>query len=348
MSGGVDSSVSAKLLKDEGHEVIGMYMTNWEAQSFSPCTSNRDKEDAQKIADTLGIDFISCNFSKEYREKVFNNFLEEYKNGRTPNPDIFCNSIIKFDALLMEAQRQGIDHLATGHYARILHSDGVAQLHKGVDKNKDQSYFLHRLKHITLNQVLFPLGNLNKRETRTIAKSCNFHNHAKKDSTGICFIGENNFRLFLANYIDKNPGEIRCYETDALLGQHQGYQFYTIGQRSGLGVGGVSGRSDEPWYVTEKNIKKNIVYLVQGNHPQLYSISLDAYDVHWIAGSIPSNTDNLEARIRHGQNPQSCSIDKIGIDSFTISFANKQRAVASGQSCVLYQGTQCLGGGLIA
>jgi len=347
LSGGVDSAVAALLLRQQGHDVAGVFMKNWDEDDTADyCPAAQDLEDARAVAARLGIELHTVSFSAEYWDRVFRLFLDEYQAGRTPSPDIVCNREIKFRAFLDYATGLGADCIATGHYARIVRSPAV-QLLKGVDAGKDQTYFLHTLTREQLARSLFPLGELTKREVRARAREAGFANHAKKDSTGICFIGERRFSAFLAQYLPKQPGDIRTLE-DQVIGSHDGVMFYTIGQRQGLGIGGRSDSSGEPWYVVEKDTGRNILYVAQGvNHPALFRPALRAGKLHWIAGHPPSLPFSCEARIRHQQPVQPCAVEPAGTGECIVRFRTPQRAITPGQSVVWYQGEVCLGGGII-
>lgn len=355
LSGGVDSAVSAYLLKQQGHDVIGIFMKNWEDDDDSEyCSSRQDWLDAASVADVIGIDIEHVNFAAEYKDRVFAEFLREYQAGRTPNPDILCNAEIKFKAFLDHAMRLGAEKIATGHYARVRlnQSTGRHELLKGLDPLKDQSYFLHRLNQAQLSKTMFPVGELPKTEVRRIAAEIGLPNAKKKDSTGICFIGERPFRDFLNRYISKEPGPIKD-PTGRTIGQHVGLSFYTLGQRQGLGIGGVKakgaqkgGSEHEPWFVARKDVEKNTLWVVQGHdHPWLLAPSLRAEDVSWVAGEPPGNPQ-IAAKTRYRQTDAPCSLalDDAG---FTLRFAEPQWAVTPGQSAVLYDGEVCLGGGVI-
>jgi len=347
MSGGVDSSVSALLLQRQGYAVSGLFMKNWEDNDpDAPCPAAIDAEDAMQVCDRLGIDFDAVNFAREYWDRVFAHFLDEYRHGRTPNPDVLCNREIKFRAFLDYALAQGAERIATGHYARVDELDGRYRLLKGRDGNKDQSYFLYMLDQQQLARTLFPLGDLDKSRVRELAASHHFENHDKKDSTGICFIGERRFNEFLQRYLPAQPGEIRSVD-DELLGEHQGLMYHTIGQRKGLGIGGRQNNSGEPWYVVAKDLQRNILRVVQGdNHPLLFKSTLYADQPHWISGMTPAWPMHCQARIRYRQQDQACSVTRDG-ERLLIRFALPQRAVAAGQSIVFYQGDECLGGAII-
>ncbi|MDN5842344.1 MAG: tRNA 2-thiouridine(34) synthase MnmA [Alcaligenaceae bacterium] len=356
MSGGVDSSVSAWLLKEQGYEVVGLFMKNWEEDDDSEyCSSRQDWLDAVAVADVIGIDIEAVNFAAEYKDRVFAEFLREYSAGRTPNPDVLCNAEIKFKAFLDHAMTLGADHIATGHYARVRRvstPDGLrSQLLKAVDPSKDQSYFLHRLNQDQLAQTLFPLGEIHKTEVRRIAHSLGLSNAAKKDSTGICFIGERPFREFLNRYLPTKPGPILTPEGNR-VGEHQGLAFYTLGQRKGLGIGGVKGRqrSDgtaDAWYVARKDMHSNTLYVVQGHdHPWLLASHLTAQDAGWVSGVAPV-AGRYSAKTRYRQADAACALTDCGVGTFDLSFDEAQWAVTPGQSAVLYDGDVCLGGGII-
>lgn len=347
LSGGVDSAVAALLLREQGHELAAVFMKNWDEDDTADyCPAAQDLDDARAVAASLDIELHTVSFSAEYWDRVFRHFLDEYQAGRTPSPDIVCNREIKFRAFLDYATDLGADCIATGHYARIARSPAV-QLLKGVDDRKDQTYFLHTLSQAQLARSLFPLGGLAKPAVRALARDAGFANHAKKDSTGICFIGERRFSEFLAHYLRKNPGEIRTLE-DRVIGTHDGLMFYTIGQRQGLGIGGRSDASGEPWYVVAKDTGRNTLYVAQGvNHPALFKPGLRASQLHWIAGEPPSMPCLCEARIRHQQAVQPCTLELTAANDCIVRFREPQRAVTPGQSVVCYQGEVCLGGGVI-
>lgn len=357
MSGGVDSSVSAWLLKQQGYEVIGLFMKNWEDDDDSEyCSSRQDWLDAASVADLVGVDIEAVNFAAEYKDRVFAEFLREYSAGRTPNPDVLCNAEIKFKAFLDHAMGLGADYIATGHYARVRRVSTVdgerSQLLKGVDAGKDQSYFLHRLTQAQLARSLFPLGGIPKTKVRRIAREIGLPNAAKKDSTGICFIGERPFREFLNRYLPTKPGPMRT--PDGLdLGQHQGLAFYTLGQRKGLGIGGVRGaqRDDgtaDAWYVARKDLANNALFVVQGHdHPWLLNTDLTAQDASWVAGEAPA-PGAYGAKTRYRQRDAACRLlQPDDTQTFDLSFDDPQWAVTPGQSAVLYDGDVCLGGGII-
>jgi tRNA-specific 2-thiouridylase len=352
LSGGVDSAVSAWLLKQQGHEVVGLFMKNWEDDDDSGyCSSNVDFVDAAAVADVIGIEIEHVNFAAEYKDRVFAEFLREYGAGRTPNPDVLCNAEIKFKAFLDHALRLGAAKIATGHYARVRERDGRFELLKGLDPAKDQSYFLHRLNQSQLARTLFPVGGLKKTEVRRLAAEAGLPNAKKKDSTGICFIGERPFREFLNRYLSHAPGPIED-ERGRRLGTHLGLSFYTLGQRQGLGIGGVKGRADAagehaPWFVARKDLERNTLVVVQGHaHPALLSSALVAGDASWIAGA-PPQAGRCAAKTRYRQADAACALGFEG-EGFALAFDEPQWAVTPGQSAVLYDGEVCLGGGVIA
>ncbi len=347
MSGGVDSSVAALLLKEQGYSVEGLFMKNWEEDDGTEyCTAREDLADAQAVADRLGIKLHGANFAAEYWDTVFEHFLAEYKAGRTPNPDILCNREIKFKAFLEYALMLGADCIATGHYARRGEAADRATLLKGLDTNKDQSYFLHQVGHEELARTLFPLGDIEKPEVRAIAERNDLATAKKKDSTGICFIGERRFRDFLQQYLPAHPGQIESLEGEQ-LGHHQGLMYHTIGQRQGLGIGGLANHSEAPWYVVDKDLERNVLLVAQGNdHPALFKSSLHSADLFWISGEPPALPLVCSAKLRYRQADQTCRVDKTG-DGYRIDFDKPQRAVTPGQSVVLYSGDLCLGGGVI-
>ncbi len=347
MSGGVDSSVAALLLLQQGYRVEGLFMKNWEEDDGTEyCTAIEDLADARLVADKLGIHLHSANFSAEYWDNVFEHFLAEYQAGRTPNPDILCNREIKFKAFLEYAQLLGADLIATGHYSRLGRADGAATLLKGLDHNKDQSYFLHAVGHAELECSLFPLGELKKPEVRRLAEAHGLKTHNKKDSTGICFIGERRFSDFLQQYLPAQPGAIQDLQGN-VLGQHRGLMYHTMGQRQGLGIGGLAGRDDAPWYVVEKDLDNNVLLVAQSNeHPALFKSNLSVSEIHWIAGHAPALPLSCKAKTRYRQPDQSCTVSCV--DSvYTVSFEQPQRAITPGQSVVFYQHDLCLGGGVI-
>jgi len=344
LSGGVDSAVAAWLLKEQGYEVIGVFMKNWEEDDDETyCSSREDVIDAVSVAETIGIEVETVNFSKEYRERVFNEFLNEYARGRTPNPDVFCNSEIKFKAFLEHALHLGADKIATGHYARLREQEGFFQLLKGEDGTKDQSYFLYRLNQEQLSKTVFPLGDIYKSDVRAIAKRLGLANHDKKDSTGICFIGERRFKDFLARYLPDKPGSIITPDGEK-IGEHNGLMFHTIGQRQGLGIGG----DGLPWYVAKKDIALNTLTVVQGHdHPLLQSPEIYAENLNWISETSPSSQWVFGAKSRYRQKDAACTIKAISKSTCHVQFAEPQWAVTPGQSLVLYESNVCLGGGII-
>ena len=357
LSGGVDSAVTAWLLKQQGFEVIGIFMKNWEEDDDSEyCSSNIDFVDAAAVADVIGIEIEHVNFAAEYKDRVFAEFLREYSNGRTPNPDILCNAEIKFKAFLDHAMRLGAEKIATGHYARVRLNPATQnhELLKGLDPAKDQSYFLHRLNQAQLANTLFPVGELLKTEVRRIALDIGLPNAKKKDSTGICFIGERPFRDFLNRFIAKEPGPIKN-DKGQTIGEHVGLSFYTLGQRQGLGIGGLKvkgaqrgGGDHAPWFVARKDMPSNTLWVVQGHgHPWLLSTTLTAQNASWVAGVAPT-TRTLAAKTRYRQADAPCTLLGSAADTFELSFLEAQWAVTPGQSAVLYHGEVCLGGGVIA
>ena len=348
LSGGVDSSVAALLLKRQGFDVVGLFMKNWEDDDDDEfCSSRQDLIDAAAAADVIGIDLEVANFSAEYKERVFADFLAEYRAGRTPNPDVLCNSEIKFKAFLDHALQLGADCIATGHYAQVREADGLFQLLKAADDGKDQSYFLHRLNQKQISRAIFPLGKLLKSEVRAIAEQHGLSNYAKKDSTGICFIGERPFREFLNRYLPTSPGQMVTPE-DNVVGQHIGLSFYTIGQRQGLGIGGAKEASGEPWFVAGKDMENNRLIVVQGHdHPMLLSNRLAALDSHWISGTAPQLGHPYAAKTRYRQADAPCRITALDGDHCAFEFDQPQWAVTPGQSVVVYDGEVCLGGAII-
>ncbi|MBL8485579.1 MAG: tRNA 2-thiouridine(34) synthase MnmA [Rhodocyclaceae bacterium] len=354
MSGGVDSSVAALLLKRAGYRVVGLFMKNWEDDDQGEyCSSRQDLVDAASAADVIGIDLEVVNFSAEYKERVFAGFLREYEAGRTPNPDVLCNSEIKFRAFLDHAVGLGAQRIATGHYAQVREFLGRFQLLKAEDGGKDQSYFLYRLNQGQLSRTLFPIGHLLKRQVRAIAREAGLANHGKRDSTGICFIGERPFREFLARYLPRRPGEIRTLDGDRVVGRHEGLMYYTLGQREGLGIGGVRGAAEEPWYVAGKDMARDVLLVVQGrDHPALMRERLVAGDLSWVAGGVPADRPHVHwvyaAKTRYRQPDAACEIERIDGESCEVAFAEPQWAVTPGQSVVLYESRVCLGGGIIS
>ncbi len=348
MSGGVDSSVSAALLLEQGYQVEGLFMKNWDEDDGTDyCTAMDDLADAQAVSDKLGIKLHTANFAAEYWDNVFEHFLEEYEAGRTPNPDILCNREIKFKAFLDYALALGADLIATGHYVRRAERDGQTLLLRGLDGNKDQSYFLHAVAAEQIARTLFPVGELEKPEVRRIAERYELATARKKDSTGICFIGERRFSDFLKQYLPAQPGDIQTIDGE-VIGRHHGLMYHTIGQRQGLGIGGLQGAGDEPWYVLKKDLSNNILVVGQGNnHPWLFASALTCSNIYWVNQS-PATTQpvRLTAKVRYRQPDQSCVLESTP-EGYRIVFDEPQRAVTPGQSVVLYQDDICLGGGVI-
>ena len=348
MSGGVDSSVTAWLLKQQGYDVVGLFMKNWEDDDDSEyCSTRQDWIDVVSVADLIGIDVEAVNFAAEYKDRVFAEFLREYSAGRTPNPDVLCNAEIKFKAFLDHAVALGGETIATGHYARVRERDGRFELLKAFDHTKDQSYFLHRLNQQQLSRTMFPLGDMPKTKVREIAAQIGLPNAKKKDSTGICFIGERPFRDFLNRYLPTQPGPMKTPD-GAVVGEHVGLAFYTLGQRKGIGLGGSREGSGEPWFVARKDMASNTLYVVQGHdHPWLLSNTLDAEDLSWVAGEPPAEGTRCGAKTRYRQADAACEVVRADADALTLSFSEAQWAVTPGQSAVLYDGEVCLGGGII-
>ncbi len=348
MSGGVDSSVAALRLLQQGHEVTGLFMKNWEEDDENgQCSATVDLADAQQVCDHLGIMLKTVNFSTEYWDDVFENFLQEYQSGRTPNPDILCNKYIKFRAFLDFALDMGAEFIATGHYVRVKNQFAAFQLLKGLDSNKDQSYFLYTLGQEQLAHCLFPLGEMDKSRVREIAEGAGFDNHRKKDSTGICFIGERGFRHFLHRFIPAQPGEIQAVD-GTVIGRHEGLMYYTFGQRQGLGIGGVKDASEQPWYVLEKDLNRNVLVVGQGhNHPMMFHDTLYATQLHWVSGNPLSDPLRCKAMARYRQPDQECLVEPMLDNICRIVFKQPQRAMTPGQSVVFYQNDECLGGGII-
>ena len=352
VSGGVDSAVATYLLREQGFDVQGMFMKNWdEDDKEGYCSAAVDLEDASSVCEQLGIELHTRNFSSEYWDHVFSYFLDEYRAGRTPNPDVLCNREIKFKTFLEHALILGADHIATGHYARVEYRDGYYRLLKARDGNKDQTYFLHALGQHQLQRALFPLGELCKPEVRRIAKQQGFTNAAKKDSTGICFIGERKFKQFLSRFLPAQHGEMRTPEGE-LIGQHDGLMYYTLGQRQGLGIGGSQGGSGDPWYVVGKDLDNNILIVAQGHdHPLLFRAELTASQLNWIAERPAALPFHCMAKTRYRQADQACTITQLGAEldgnRCHLHFEQPQRAITPGQSVVFYLGDECLGGGVI-
>jgi tRNA-specific 2-thiouridylase len=349
MSGGVDSSVTALQLLEQGHQVTGLFMKNWEEDDGTEyCTAMQDLADAQQVCDKLGIELKTINFAAEYWDEVFEVFLSEFQAGRTPNPDILCNKHVKFKAFLNYAiEDLGAEYIATGHYARVSEKNGEYFLLKGLDPGKEQSYFLYTLGQKQLSRTLFPIGHLHKTEIRAMAKKAGFANHKKKDSTGICFIGERKFKEFLQRYLPTQPGEMRTPEGQ-YIGRHQGLMYYTLGQRQGLGIGGVKDAPDEPWYVLEKDLENNVLVVGQGHdHPLMLHNVLEASQLDWCSNKPLTQPIRCRAKTRYRQPDQSCRLEPIGNDRCKAVFDQPQRAITPGQSVVFYDGEICLGGGII-
>ncbi len=348
MSGGVDSSVTAMLLLEQGYDVEGMFMKNWEEDDTAEyCSASQDVADAEAVCDLLNIKLHRINFAAEYWDNVFEYFLTEYKAGRTPNPDILCNREIKFKCFLDYALQLGADKMATGHYARCHNQDGQWQLLKGTDNNKDQSYFLYTLGQQQLQHVLFPIGEYEKPQIRELATKADLPNHAKKDSTGICFIGERKFKSFLQQYLPAQPGKMQT-PAGKEIGRHEGLMYYTIGQRQGLNIGGRRDASDAPWYVLGKDIAKNILIIGQGtDHPLLFKQNLTCSQCTWVSGKAPAMPITIQAKTRYRQPQQVCEVSINADDQYYVAFAEPQRAITPGQSVVFYDDDVCLGGGVI-
>ncbi|SDN45695.1 tRNA 2-thiouridine(34) synthase MnmA [Alkalicoccus daliensis] len=344
MSGGVDSSVTAHLLKEQGYEVIGIFMKNWDDTDDSGmCTATEDYNDVIRVCNQIGIPYFAVNFEKEYWDKVFTYFLEEYKAGRTPNPDVMCNKEIKFKAFLDHALALGADYVATGHYAQVSRENGQVKLLRGLDQNKDQTYFLNALSQEQLQKVMFPLGDIEKPRVREIAKEAALATADKKDSTGICFIGERNFKEFLSQYLPAQKGNMETMDGE-IKGTHDGLMYYTLGQRQGLGIGG----SGEPWFVVDKDLDRNVLIVGQGfHHPQLYSEALTAVDVNWISGKAPEEAFTCTAKFRYRQEDHPVTVIPQKDGSLEVSFEDPERAVTPGQYVVFYHERECLGGGTI-
>ena len=348
MSGGVDSSVSALLLKQQGYDVEGLFMKNWEEDDTAEyCSAAVDLADAEQVCEQLGIPLHTVNFSSEYWDNVFEYFLAEYRAGRTPNPDIMCNKEIKFKAFLEHAQVLGADRIATGHYVRSDHQSGETRLLRGLDNNKDQSYFLYALNQFQISQALFPVGELDKTEVRTLAEENKFQVFNKKDSTGICFIGERKFRDFLQRFIPAQPGPMITPD-GSLIGEHSGLMYYTIGQRQGLGIGGTEQGKEEPWYVIKKDLSSNTLVVGQGHdHPQLFYRHCCVTDLHWIGSAVNKAPFNCSAKIRYRQADQACRVINIDGNNALVEFEQPQRAITPGQALVFYDNEICLGGATI-
>ncbi len=345
MSGGVDSSVAALLLKEQGYNVIGLFMNNWEEEDENGCcTSVDDFDDVRRVCDKIGIPYYSVNFAKEYMDRVFKYFLEEYEKGRTPNPDVLCNREIKFGPFKKYAEELGADFIATGHYCGIKHENGLHYLMKAADKNKDQTYFLNQLSQSQLDGVMFPLSDLKKPEIRRIAEQNGLSTAEKKDSTGICFIGERNFKKFLMNYIPAKEGDIKTYD-GRTLGRHSGLMYYTIGQRRGLDIGGQAGDAGR-WFVTEKDMENNVLYVAHGDEDRLYSKGLILSECNWIPNRPKADKFDCFAKFRYRQDEQAVTVEILS-DGIKVTFKERQRAITVGQYAVFYDEEKCLGGGVI-
>ncbi|RIW37641.1 tRNA 2-thiouridine(34) synthase MnmA [Bacillus salacetis] len=344
MSGGVDSSVAALLLKEQGYDVIGIFMKNWDdTDENGVCTATEDYEDVIRVCNQIGIPYYAVNFEKQYWDKVFTYFLDEYKAGRTPNPDVMCNKEIKFKAFLEHAVKLGADYLATGHYAQVEYRDGEYKMLRGKDSNKDQTYFLNQLGQEQLEKVMFPIGNIDKKKVREIAKEAELATAAKKDSTGICFIGERNFKEFLSNYLPAQPGNMETLNGE-VKGKHDGLMYYTIGQRQGLGIGGAG----EPWFVIGKDLDRNVLYVEQGfDHEALYSDSILATDISWTSDNEKQAEFECTAKFRYRQEDHEVKVQLLDDDKVKVIFKEPVRAVTPGQAVVFYNGDECLGGGTI-
>jgi len=348
LSGGVDSAVAALTLLEQGHQVEALFMKNWEEDDDAEyCAAAEDLKDAQQVADKLGIKLHTMNFASEYWDRVFEHFLAEYRAGRTPNPDVLCNREIKFRAFLDHALEMGADAIATGHYADMQQDERGCHLMMAADTDKDQTYFLYMLGQRALCRARFPLAPFTKPEVRAKAAAAGFANARKKDSTGICFIGERRFKDFLANYLPANPGQIQTPDGQ-VIGEHQGLMYYTLGQRQGLGIGGVADAPDEPWFVVAKDLARNVLVAAQGHdHPLLFRSELAASQLHWTLDRPPGEHFGAMARCRHRQPLQNCEVTLSDDDTMAVRFTTPQRALTPGQSVVLYQGQECLGGGII-
>lgn len=344
MSGGVDSSVAAMLLKQQGYDVIGIFMKNWDdTDEFGVCTATEDYEDVIRVCNQLDIPYYSVNFEKQYWDKVFTHFLDEYKSGRTPNPDVICNKEIKFKAFLDYAMSLGADYVATGHYARVVRENGKVHMLRGKDENKDQTYFLNQLTEDQLSKVLFPIGDMEKPKVRELATEANLITASKKDSTGICFIGERNFKEFLSGYLPAQKGNMETFD-GKVVGQHDGLMYYTIGQRHGLGIGG----EGDPWFVIGKDVDRNVLYVGQGfHHEMLYSDSIISDNVSWISGGSIPDLFECTAKFRYRQSDNKVTVKRLGDSKVKVIFHEPIRAITPGQAVVFYQGEECLGGGTI-
>ncbi|REJ10679.1 tRNA 2-thiouridine(34) synthase MnmA [Halobacillus trueperi] len=344
MSGGVDSSVAALLLKEQGYDVVGIFMKNWDdTDENGVCTATEDYEDVILVCNQLDIPYFAVNFEKQYWDKVFTYFLDEYKKGRTPNPDVMCNKEIKFKAFMDHAMSLGADYLATGHYAQVRENDGTYEMLRGVDHNKDQTYFLNQLSQEVLSKVMFPLGHLEKKEVRRIAEEHGLATAKKKDSTGICFIGERNFKEFLSEYLPAQPGNMETLDGE-VKGKHDGLMYYTLGQRQGLGIGGAG----DPWFVVGKNVTDNILYVGQGfHHDALYSDGLIASEASWTKGSVPTESFKCTAKFRYRQEDSGVTVYPMEEGTWKVMFDEPERAITPGQAVVFYDGEVCLGGATI-
>lgn len=344
MSGGVDSSVAALILKQQGYDVIGIFMKNWDdTDEFGVCTATEDYNDVIRVCNQIGIPYYAVNFEKQYWDKVFTYFLDEYRAGRTPNPDVMCNKEIKFKAFLEHAMKLGADFLATGHYARVEQRDGEVKMLRGIDENKDQTYFLNQLTQDQLEKVMFPIGDIEKSRVREIAKEADLATATKKDSTGICFIGERNFKEFLSNFLPAQPGNMETFD-GKIVGKHDGLMYYTIGQRHGLGIGGAG----DPWFVVGKDLERNVLYVGQNFHNEkLYSDSIIATDISWVSNTKKLDTFKCTAKFRYRQPDNGVIVEAIGDGKVKVIFDEPIRAVTPGQAVVFYNGDECLGGGTI-
>ncbi|WP_368505458.1 tRNA 2-thiouridine(34) synthase MnmA [Alkalihalophilus sp. As8PL] len=344
MSGGVDSSVTALVLKEQGYDVIGIFMKNWDDTDESGfCTATEDYEDVIRVCNQIGIPYYAVNFEKQYWDKVFTYFLEEYKAGRTPNPDVMCNKEIKFKAFLNHAMALGADYVATGHYARVEEVDGEFKLLRGIDNNKDQTYFLNALSQQQLSKTMFPIGHMPKKEVREKALAADLATAKKKDSTGICFIGERNFKDFLSEFLPAQPGEMQTLDGE-VKGKHDGLMYYTLGQRQGLGIGGAG----EPWFVIDKDLERNVLLVGQGfHHKGLYSEGLEAIKMNWISSNHPTGEFRCTAKFRYRQEDQGVTVIPKSDGSVLVKFDEPERAITPGQAVVFYDGDVCMGGGTI-
>ncbi len=348
MSGGVDSSVAALLLKQQGYRVVGLFMNNWEEEDENGvCTAVDDFNDVKEVCDKIGIPYYSINFAKQYMDNVFTEFLEEYKKGRTPNPDVLCNREIKFGPFLQFAESIGADFIATGHYCKVERKDGKTYLLKSLDKNKDQTYFLNQVSEKQLEKVLFPLQDIEKPKVREIAEKYDLSTARKKDSTGVCFIGERNFKKFLSKYLPAQPGNIVDKRNGKVVGKHDGLMYYTLGQRRGLGIGGRADGNGESWFVVDKDLKNNILYVTQGEGEELLSSALISGKINWIPERPQQNIFKCKAKFRYRQEDQGVTVYMNEDNTTKVVFDEKQRAITPGQYVVFYDGEYCLGGGVI-